>query len=73
MDEVYFVDTVRCLLGSNSNCVMHGKLRLGPACAKCGFNKRVYEKRIRRIRDGEMKTYEKDGKIISKLVLKGGC
>ena len=46
----YFADTVQCMLGINSVCTMNGKLRVGPRCAKCGFNQSVYERRIKRIR-----------------------
>lgn len=58
MTELYYTDTVKCMLGANSNCVMNGRLRVGPQCAKCGFNKRVYENRKSRIRSGEMKENE---------------
>ena len=54
MKEVYFTDTVRCMLGQNSNCVMNGNLRLGPKCAACGFNLNVHKQRISKIKQGGM-------------------
>lgn len=56
--EYHFVDTVRCMLGRNSNCIMNGKLRLGPQCAKCGFNNNVYRKRLMAVKNGEFKSFE---------------
>lgn len=51
MAELYFVDTVKCQLGKNSNCVMQDKLRLGPQCAKCGFNASVHKERLAKLRE----------------------
>lgn len=57
MNELYFTDTVRCMLGTNSNCVMNGKLRFGPNCAKCGFNLNVHKRRVNRLREEGLKTF----------------
>ena len=51
MAELYFVDTVKCQLGKSSNCVMKDKLRLGPQCAKCGFNANVHGRRVAKVRE----------------------
>lgn len=52
MAELYFTDTVVCELGKDSNCAMKERVRVGPQCAKCGFNKRVHKARVARIREG---------------------
>lgn len=57
MAELYFIDTVKCELGKNSNCTMKDKLRLGPQCAKCGFNAAVHRKRTAKIETEGLKTF----------------
>lgn len=55
MKELYYTDTVKCMLGTNSNCVMNGKIRTSQQCAKCGFNDNVHRARQGKLKDKGMK------------------
>ena len=54
----YYTDTVKCELGKNSNCVMKDTVRVGPHCAKCGFNAEVHAKRTAKLREVGLAEFE---------------
>ena len=54
----FYIDTVKCELGKNSNCTMKDKLRLGPQCAKCGFNAHVHRARLNALKENGMKKFD---------------
>lgn len=58
MAELYYTDTVKCELGRDSNCTMKDKLRLGPHCAKCGFNSKVHRARLNLLKENGMTVFE---------------